>query len=247
MVLLSPSREELVVMLQVMDKVAASLGLRINASKTEILSIDKDWKEGNVPVQQGSEVVISEGVVKEVSQFKYLGSVLVTDGRLDVELNIRRGKAVGRFKQFKKMWGTKHLSLATKVKCYKAYVLPILLFGSECWSLTKVQSQKLERVHSSCLRSILGVRLSDRHTNEHIRKPCGVATLSAYITANRLRCSKHRLTTLKARAYIGTASPDKQTSSQTTSSIKDSGLYLVWVHALGSPPSKRDRGRDAMQ
>ena len=81
--------------------------------------------------------------------------------------------------------------LATKVKCYKAYVLPILLFGSECWSLTKVQSQKLERVHSSCLRSILGVRLSDRHTNEHIRKSCGVATLSAYITANRLRWLGH--------------------------------------------------------
>ena len=93
--------------------------------------------------------------------------------------------------QFEKMWGTKHLSLATKVKCYKAYVLPILLFGSECWSLTKVQSQKLERVHSSCLRSILGVRLSDRHTNEHIRKSCGVATLSAYITANRLRWLGH--------------------------------------------------------
>ena len=102
-----------------------------------------------------------------------------------------RGEAVGRFKQFEKMWGTKHLSLATKVKCYKAYVLPILLFGSECWSLTKVQSQKLERVHSSCLRSILGVRLSDRHTNEHIRKSCGVATLSAYITANRLRWLGH--------------------------------------------------------
>ena len=99
MVLLSASREELVVMLQEMDKVAASLGLRINASKAEILSIDKDWKEGVVPVQQGPEVVISEGVVKEVSQFKYLGSVLVTDDRLDVEWNIRRGKAVGRFKQ----------------------------------------------------------------------------------------------------------------------------------------------------
>jgi len=95
-------------------------------------------------------------VVKEVSQFKYLGCVLVTDGRLDVELRIRKGKAVGRFKQFEKMWGTKHLSLATKVKCYKAYVLPILLFGSECWSLTKKQSQMLEGVHSSCLRSILG-------------------------------------------------------------------------------------------
>jgi len=86
----------------------------------------------------------------------------VANGRLDVELRIRKGKAVGRFKQFEKMWGTKHLSLATKVKCYKACVLPILLFGSECWSLTKKQLQMLERVHSSCLRSISGVRLSDR-------------------------------------------------------------------------------------
>jgi hypothetical protein len=72
--------------------------------------------EGHGPAQQGPGVVISEGVVKEVSQFKYLGSVLVTDGRLDVELNIRKGKAVGRLKQFEKLWGTKHLSVSTKVK-----------------------------------------------------------------------------------------------------------------------------------
>ena len=39
--------------------------------------------------QEAEEVVISEGVVKEVSQFKYLGSVLVADGKLDIELNIR--------------------------------------------------------------------------------------------------------------------------------------------------------------
>jgi hypothetical protein len=178
-------------MLQVMDKVAASLGLRINASKTEILSIDKNWEEGNGPGQQGPGVVISEGVVNEVSRFKYVGSVLVADGRLDVELNIRKGKAVGRFKQFETMWDTKHLSVSTKVKWYKAYVLPILLLGSQCWSLTKEQSQTLERVHTSCLRSILGVRLSDRHRNSHIRESCGIATLSAYITANRLRWLGH--------------------------------------------------------
>ena len=62
---------------------------------------------------------------------------------------------------------------------------------NDCDWLTKVQSQKLERVHSSCLRSILGVSLSDGHFNEHIRKPCGVATLAAYITANMLRWLGH--------------------------------------------------------
>jgi hypothetical protein len=42
MVLLSSDRGGLTVMLQVMDNVAASLGLRINASNTEILSIDNN-------------------------------------------------------------------------------------------------------------------------------------------------------------------------------------------------------------
>ena len=102
LVLLSASREELVVMLEVMDKVVASLRSPINASKTEFLSIEK---EGDVPVQQGPDVVIIEGGVKEVSQSRYLGSVLVTDNRLDAELSIRKGKAVGRFKQFEKVWG----------------------------------------------------------------------------------------------------------------------------------------------
>ena len=96
--------------------------------------------------------------------------MLLTDARLDVELNIREGKACAesKVKQFGKMWGTKHLSLATKAKCYNAYLLPILLFGSKCWSVTKEQSQRLGRLHSSCLRSVLGAKLSNRHTDEHM-------------------------------------------------------------------------------
>ena len=38
-------------------------------------------------------MVIGDGVVKEVSQFKYLGSVLVADGNLNVELVFRKGRA----------------------------------------------------------------------------------------------------------------------------------------------------------
>jgi regulator of RNase E activity RraA len=45
-------------------------------------------------------VEISEGLVKKVVQFKYLGGVLVVDGKLEVELAIWGGRAYGRFKQF---------------------------------------------------------------------------------------------------------------------------------------------------
>ena len=117
-------------------KQTQSIRVRINASKTEIMSIpDVERKKGRkadpaataaadppeaaaadpAAVQPMWEAVkISEGVVKDVSQFKYLGSMLVVDGNLDVELGIRRGRAYGRFKQFEKLWGAKHLSVSTK-------------------------------------------------------------------------------------------------------------------------------------
>ena len=187
MVLLSKDAEELAVMLQTMDKVSAGLGMRINASKTEILS---------VPAAGGQQVArpgvpISEGEVKQVSWFKYLGSLLDESGKLERELAARKGRALARFKQFERLWGAKRLSLATKVRCYRAYVLPILLFGSETWALTKKQSLVLERVHTSCLRQILGVKLSDRHTNVQIRAQCGIVSLATILTAYRLRWLGH--------------------------------------------------------
>ena len=56
-------------MLKVMDMVSAGMGLRINASKTEIMAIKLKPKKGRVE-EEAEEVVISEGVVKVVSQFK---------------------------------------------------------------------------------------------------------------------------------------------------------------------------------
>jgi hypothetical protein len=65
--------------------------------------------------------------------------------------------------------------------------LPILLFVSETWSLSQAKS----RVHTSCLRSILGVKLSDCRSNAHVRAKCGATTLATIISTNRLRWWGH--------------------------------------------------------
>ena len=78
------------------------------------------------------------------------------------------------------------------MRCYSAYVLPILLFGCETWALTQQQLGGLERVHSSCLRQILGVRVSDRHKLVDTgRKQCGTVSLADHISAARLRWFGH--------------------------------------------------------
>ena len=211
LVLLSQDPGELACMLQVMDKVAAGFGMCINASKTEIMSLKAAAAAAAVAATPpavpeaaaavaaaageadglGAGVEISGGVVKQVAKFVYLGGCLTETGSIEGELTARKGNALARFGQFERLWGVKNLSLKVKVSCYKAYVLPILLFGSETWALTQKQLLMLERVHTSCLRRILGVRVCDRHRNVHVRGVCGIASLAAILRAYRLRWLGH--------------------------------------------------------
>ena len=75
------------------------------------------------------------------------------------------------------VWGSEHFSVSTEVKYYRAYLLPILQFESRKWALTQEQAVMLERVHTSCLKNLLEVTLSERHRNAHARYVCGVASL----------------------------------------------------------------------
>ena len=72
----------------------------------------------------------------------------------------------GRFAEMQRVaaWHLRKLKVEMKMQCFRAYVLPVLLFGSETWALTKNQADRLEMVHSACLRQILNVRHADRHS-----------------------------------------------------------------------------------
>jgi hypothetical protein len=61
---------------------------------------------GTEDVEGCQGVDISEGMVECLTcQFKYLGIMLVNDGKLEVELAARETTAVFRFE---KMWGIRH-------------------------------------------------------------------------------------------------------------------------------------------
>jgi hypothetical protein len=53
---------------------------------------------------------------------------------------------------------------------YQTLVLPVLLYGSECWVIKKEDEKKVLAVETSCLRRMLGVTRRDRIKNEDIRK-----------------------------------------------------------------------------
>jgi len=128
-----------------------------------------------------------------VSSFKYLGGIVDTSTRCDAEVTARISKAWGRFTQMQRIWSARKLSVALKMQCYRAYVLPVLLFGSETWALTKELTRRLEVVHSDCLRHMLNVRRVDGQSREYLRSQCGTVSLADHIKAHRLRWLGHVL------------------------------------------------------
>ncbi len=186
LVFMSCDRSELEVMLQTFDIVCGEMGMCVNAAKTELMAIGHD---GELP----DSVQLSGGNARYVSAFKYLGGVVDTTATWDKEIHLRITKARGRFAEMQRLWCMRKLKVSLKMKCYSAYVLPILMFGSESWALTKKQAKQLEVVHSDCLRQILGVRRCDHHKLTDIRARCGTVSLAEMLKAGRLRWLGHVL------------------------------------------------------
>uniref|UniRef100_A0A8C9WNT6 Reverse transcriptase domain-containing protein n=1 Tax=Scleropages formosus TaxID=113540 RepID=A0A8C9WNT6_SCLFO len=63
-----------------------------------------------------------------------------------------------------------NISTKTKIRLFRTLILPVLLYGSETWTLLKSDINKLEVFQMQCLRQILGVYLRDRHCNKIIRE-----------------------------------------------------------------------------
>jgi hypothetical protein len=186
LVLMSCDRCELELMLKVFDSVCSRMGMCVNAAKTELMAVSHTGE----PLQS---VQLSDGEAQYVSSFKYLGGIVDSSATWEAEVTARISKAKGRFAQMQRVWSARRLPVALKMQCFRAYVLPVLLFGAETWALTQKQADRLEVVHSDCLRHILNVRRVDRHSKQWLWSQCGTVSLAKHLTAHRLRWFGHVL------------------------------------------------------
>ena len=130
-------------------------GLTIGRGETEVL-----FQSAPAAVEHRPTISIDGTQLKTVDDFKYLGSVISSDGSLDKEISARickASQALGRLKAH--VLNQHNIRQSTKLKVYRAVVLTSLLYGCD-WDMDPVQKTPMRS-----LRSIPNIKWQDRVSN----------------------------------------------------------------------------------
>ena len=95
---------------------------------------------------------------------------------LDAKTHLRIGtwnvptmfEARSAFARLKPVWKSNACSRATKLRIYKSNVLPVLLYGAECWRMTAKDLSRLSTFHTTCLRRMMRVFRPNRISNSDL-------------------------------------------------------------------------------
>ena len=121
------------------------------------------------------------------SKFKYLGSVIQSNGEIDGDVTNRIQAGWLKWRAATKVLCDKKLSRRLKGKFYPVAIRPTLLYGTKCWPVKKVFKQRIEVTEMRMLRWMCGNTMMDRIRNQEFREKLGVALLFAKMRENKLR------------------------------------------------------------
>ena len=160
--------------------------LTISIKKTEVVyqpAPGKPYKEPTITVK-GQRLQVAD-------KFTYLGSTLSRVVHINDEVNARTAKASAVFGRLcGSVWDRSGIRLDTKLKVYKAVVLPTLLYACKMWTVYQRHAKRLNHFHTNCLRKLLKIKWQDRIPDTEVLKRAGMQRVHALKLA-QLRWTGH--------------------------------------------------------
>ena len=118
---------------------------------------------------------------------KILGSLIDTKN----DINRRITLAITAYKTLNNIFKSNHSTIKTKIRIYNAYILPILTYNCEIWTLTKKLTNKIECFHRKQLRRILKYRWPRTLSNINLYRIMNTTPLNITIRKRRLSWFGH--------------------------------------------------------
>ena len=105
-----------------------SMGLRMNAAKTEVMVSSKEEVDIHLTDRHGTHL-------KQSKAFKYLGSTISNTGGCELEVEMRVKAAWKKWKEITPIICDKKMPKYLKTKLYKTVIRPVLHNGAHNWAI----------------------------------------------------------------------------------------------------------------
>ena len=181
--LLSVSAEDMQLKTDRLYEMGQRIGLKISEKKTQLMAL----------CMTDPAITVGGKAVEKVSRFTYLGSCLTEYNDTEYEMSVRIGKAATCVTRLRNIWNNKTLSVHTKMQIYNSTVVPVLLYGTETWAMTRMQEKKLDGFDSRSLRRIMGIRWQQRVSNVELRRRTKQPPVTSLLRKRRLKWLGHAL------------------------------------------------------
>ncbi|CAM4686329.1 unnamed protein product [Leuciscus chuanchicus] len=183
-VVLAPSDQDLQHALGRFAAECEAAGMRISTSKSEAMVLSR--KKVACLLQVGGEFL------PQVEEFKYLGVLFTSEGRMEREIDRRIGAASAVMRSmYRSVVVKKELSRKAKLSIYRSIYVPTLTYGHELWVMTERTRSRIQAAEMSFLRRVAGRSLRDRVRSSVTREELRVEPLLLHIERGQLRWLGH--------------------------------------------------------
>ena len=158
--LIAGNVKDLQALLDRVSAVSNAYGLNMNIRKTKFMVVSREVVD--------AQLTIAGERVEKVHAFKYLGCWLNERWDYTQEVRARIEQARGSFEKMRKLVCRRELSLKCRLRIIRCYVLPVLFYGIEGWTLTKKLEGKLEAFEMWLYRRMLKIPWTARVSNAEV-------------------------------------------------------------------------------
>jgi len=136
-------------------------------------------------------VTVLEEEVSTVDEFVYLGALIHSPTHSFPDIMRRSAFTRTAMQSLDKQLWQSRISLSTKLRLYNTCILPIFLYGSECWAITKEDASRINTLHQWCHRMLLGIKWYHFISNNEVRRQTNQPLLTEISQARRLTLFEH--------------------------------------------------------
>ncbi|KAI5708261.1 hypothetical protein M8J77_019306 [Diaphorina citri] len=189
--LIARTKQRLIDLYKELEDKGTALGLVVNEEKTKYMKVSTSEERRAV-----ENLEIGGKTFKGVTQFKYLGEVVDNTGKIGNAIKERLQIGNRAYFANQTLLKNRLITRKTKMKIYKTIIRPIITYGSETWTLTKEEQEKIRRFERKIIRRIYGpIRVDEnewriRYNNE-INDILNGEDIVRFIKSQRMRWFGH--------------------------------------------------------